>query len=300
MDKKLQEGVNKVKHFGQQLKKMTDKFYLFMLFFSIVGALFFLNSRSLFEDDSDIIDSGIGIENQLNVGQSKIEIIDRKLNSKTQYAEIFLKLHQPVTDVKSNFDAVSGEKSTSTQVNTKVIPLEDSYYIIQLKDVPKDWKLLVVDMGTTGKDFVNLSFNLDDISLDDEDKEEEKTDQTTYYIDYRNMPIDDELEPQTVNGYLQHTTLLEIEKIDKKISETNKKVTQTEEEIELLRQKIEEVESGKKYQTEEQKTKSDNDISSLNSKIKSSEESIIEANKGLEELGQMRNKLIEKNRSLMK
>lgn len=52
--------------------RLGDYLYIGMALFSIAGGCFFFSSHMLFVDDSAIIDTGLGLASQQQIGDAKV------------------------------------------------------------------------------------------------------------------------------------------------------------------------------------------------------------------------------------
>ncbi|EOI6023838.1 hypothetical protein ACMUVT_003063 [Enterococcus faecalis] len=76
----VQSKEKKPRKIQSKFQKHTSKFYILMCVFTICGYLFFSFSRSIFKDDSPMLDTGIGVASKTKIGSSEVEILSRKVN----------------------------------------------------------------------------------------------------------------------------------------------------------------------------------------------------------------------------
>lgn len=292
--KKSVDLLERLKQFG---KRNEARFYYFMVFLTVGGFLFILFSRQLFGDDSAITDAGTGQKSAVSVGASEVTIIEKKINPKTNYGEILLRVEQPITQVGLEYQAVVGENATKQLVQSKLTQIHDQYYLIQMENVPKKWKQLVVDFGYTTKEKPQLNMNYLTDNVEDILKDrKEKTEQATFVFDYRKMKESTDVKEKSTNEYIIQVTSIELDNVEKLIKKANENRSSFEKEIRLLEDKIEELDEKKIYETEEQSKQLDNEITHLEAEISSYKKAMEDIDKQTESLNEKKQKLIERNR----
>ena len=84
----VQSKEKKPRKIQSKFQKHASKFYILMCVFTICGYLFFSFSRSIFKDDSPMLDTGIGVASKTKIGSSEVEILSRKVNEDSGYGEV--------------------------------------------------------------------------------------------------------------------------------------------------------------------------------------------------------------------
>lgn len=275
----------------------TDKFFMIMALFtfSIFGFLYF--SRTIFSDDSAITDSGTGLVSKTQIKGTTIEIVERGYNAASGYGEILFRFEQPVLTVGNQFDAIAGEATLKTMIETEFEQVSDQYYVLKMYNIPKKWRQLVVDVGVTSENKPDLNLSLDslDITKEEKKKDSETTEQVTYVVDYRSLESNSKIKEKQEEDYVIQYTLIEIGYIEKLIESTTKDIETTEKNFALLEQKIGKLEQDKKYQTAADQVKTDSEISSIQMNIIETKKVIEKTIKTVEELKLKKEKLIERN-----
>lgn len=272
-------------------------FYIGMLLLTLFGLVFILASRSIFGDDSELIDAGTGKQSVVAVGSTEVMIIEKTINPETNYGEILLRVDQPVTEVGITYEAIAGENETKTLISSKLSKIYDQYYLLQLNEIPKNWHQLVIDFGYTSAEKPKLNISYDVENLEEIlKKEEQKTEQATFIFDYREMAENKKLIEQTTDDYIVKVTEIEIKNVDELVQkiEADRKVLQKE--IQLFESKIKELEDQKIYLTEEQIKQTDSEISRVQQEISSYEAAITDMDKQEAGLQEKKQKLIERHR----
>ncbi|EEU17303.1 predicted protein [Enterococcus faecalis ATCC 4200] len=254
-------------------------FYVGMLIVTIFGLVFILASRSIFGDDSELIDAGTGKQSAVTVGTTEVMIVEKGINPDTNYGEILLRVAQPVIEVGITYEAVVGENETKTIVPSTLSKIYDQYYLLQIKEVPNNWRQLVVDFGYTSAEKPKLNVSYDVENLEEIlKKEKDKTEQATFIFDYREMVENTKLAKRNTNDYIVKVTEIEIKNIDELVGKI-------EEDRQLLRKEIQLFES-KILELEEQVKQTDSEIGRVQREISSYETAIADMDKqedGLQE-----------------
>ena len=272
-------------------------FYVGMMFLTIFGLVFIIMSRSIFGDDSVIIDAGTGKSSVVTVGSTEVMIVKKVINPNSQYAEIILRVDQPVTEVGISYEAIVGENEAKTLVSSKLTKIHDQYYLLQIENIPKKWRQLVVDFGYTSVEKPKLNTNYDVEHIEEIlKKEEEKTEQATFVFDYREMKADTTLSEKSNDAYIIEVTETEIKNVDQLLKKIDEDCELLQKEIQLFERKIEELEEQKVFQTEEQVKQTDSEIENVKREITSYETAITDMEKQSLTLTEKKQKLIERNR----
>ncbi|EHR4850937.1 hypothetical protein KUB85_001273 [Enterococcus faecalis] len=272
-------------------------FYIGMLLLTLFGLVFILASRSIFGDDSELIDAGTGKRSLVAVGSTEVMIIEKTINPESNYGEILLRVDQPVTEVGITYEAIAGENETKMLISSKLSKIYDQYYLLQLNEIPKNWRQLVIDFGYTSAEKPKLNISYDVENLEEILKKgEQKTEQATFIFDYREMAENKKLVERTTDDYIVKVTEIEIRNVDELAQkiEADRKVLQKE--IQLFESKIEELEEQKTYLTEEQIKQTDSEINRVQREISSYEVAITDMDKQEAGLQEKKQKLIERHR----
>ncbi|MCR1929406.1 coiled-coil domain-containing protein [Enterococcus gallinarum] len=294
----FQKGQAQKSKVKQKRAKLSPIIYQGMFLLTLVGTLFFFSSRLLFEDDSPIIDSGVGAESSQKIGNDTVQIYQRTYNPETNYMEVIFLTSRNETSVNRAYQAFAGsvkEGNKGIALASKLEPLYDNYYLLTIPEVPKKWTTILIDFGYSEKNVsVNPTYNQEG-EMVFEDQEE--VNQTSFNIDYRKVQTNSTLKKRNVNDYVLELTEKDIEKVieeRKKLKESIKKI---ESEIEKTKSKIIENETSTEYLTEGEKEEIENANKQLNSQIDSYQKAIEEAQKQIEAIDERRQKLIDRNQA---
>lgn len=289
----IQKKINLVSH---KLQKSTEKFYVFMALFTIIGVSFFGFSRNIFSDDSEAIDSGVGASSVIEIKGTKVELIKRSINLETGYGEVLIRVDEPLMTVGDEYEAIANEATIPKKIDTKLEKITDQYYLFTMDSIPKKWKQIVIDFGITSQEKPNLNATN---SVDSDKIEQEKTNDTTeqkvFVFDYRKIKNNTQLKKMKHAKYVLEATNIEIQNVLSMIESNKKSMQKARINISLLEEKAKQLEMDKKYQTSTEIKKTEGQITSLENTIKSTRESIEKIMEQNEELQEKKDKLIEKN-----
>lgn len=275
--------------FSKKVEKISSRLYIFLFVLTIVGYFFFFFSRNIFVDDSPIIDSGTGTMSIQKIGEINVQVLSRKVNPSSHYGEFLFEVEGDQFNTNREFQAVVSEEKNKTQLKSKLMKIYDNYYVLQVENIPVDWKKLVVDFGYVETD-------LADFDLENSTKQEEKTLQTTFNFDYRKVKETNDLEKKSKQEYVIEMTQEQIEQTLKTRNEADKTIEELTEEMKKIDQKIKENREEIEYKTGEEKEEYERANQRLESQKQKYEDKIKELNETKKSLEEKRQKLIEKNR----
>lgn len=294
----FQKGQAQKSKVKQKRAKLSPIIYQGMFLLTLVGTLFFFSSRLLFEDDSPIIDSGIGAESSQKIGNDTVQIYQRTYNPETNYMEVIFLTSRNETSVNREYQAFAGsvkEGNKGIALESKLEPLYDNYYLLTIPEVPKKWTTILIDFGYSEKNIsVNPTYNQEG-EMVFEDQEE--VNQTSFNIDYRKVQTNSTLKKRNVNDYVLELTEKDIEKVIEERKKLKESIQKIESEIEKTKSKIIENETSTEYLTEGEKEEIENANKQLNSQIDSYQKAIEEAQQQIEAIDERRQKLIDRNQA---
>lgn len=240
---RIQSGEKKSGRWKKRWHKYSSKLYLFMFFLTVSGFVFFNYSRLFFKDDSPLLDSGIGEISKTKIGSSEAEIVSRKINNSTGYAEVLVHVEESSDQVHKEYVSFAGEVKKEQPIETKLIPISENYYLIQLHGVPKNWKTIGIDFGYNATQ--KAPTTVEQIEEQSQQKQTDRSQQTSFYWDVRKSKTDDDLKEKPRVKYLADVIVIEekatrdkqkllaksTEKIDSEIVRIDEKVKQETEEL---------------------------------------------------------------------
>ncbi len=249
-------------------------------------ALFFTVPSIIFGTEKDNADTGIGVENTVDLGSMKLTLLKRGYNESNQYAEIFFKMDGVMPD-GGKVEMVASDVKTETNIEHKLIRLSDNYYLIQLQKLPEKWLTVVIDIGVVSPRSPTLQVK----SIDDlfesfgkkNDEVDEDTVQGVIFMNRKKVEADANARPANKQKYFKECLTIQIDESNKLIKENNNLMAKSKRLIKGIEKEIIQLEQEKEYQTksELQQTQSNIDqkksrIEEYNDKIKNAEESNTE------------------------
>jgi len=269
--------------FGKtKLTTKKSRKYLLLLSFSFLIIIFFLTSKILLWDDSKILSTPIGSEQQLST--QNLKLIRWEYNPEKTLMEIEIASKKASHNIEKELEYFSKEKmNPSILLPTQVVSQFENTTIIQIENVPLDFKAVALTIAEKLEETEGQT-----------DKKNHEISEWKIYSDYREIKINNQINQKGDYQYkLEHIQneieqqKLEIKNIDKSIQLKLNEIQQFNIDIELL-------EKSKEYQTEHEKKQTDMDIQQKNYLIKSTNEVKIDLEMVLKEANEKLNKLNEK------
>ncbi len=250
-------------------------------------ALFFAVPSILFGTEKDNADTGIGVENKIDLGSLKVTLLKRGYNEQQQYAEIFFKTDGTLPD-GGELKMIASEVKTEQLVEHKLIRLSDNYYLIQIPKLPPKWLTVVMDIGVVSPKSPTLEVkSIDDLfeSFGKKNKDsDEKTVQGVLFMNRKKVPTDMNAKPANKQKYFRECLKLQIDESKKLIKENLDLISKSEKLIKGIEADIKELEKEKVYQTESEILKTDSEIDRKQSSIENYKSKILSAEENNVEL----------------
>ncbi|MDU6482989.1 MAG: hypothetical protein E6538_13415 [Paeniclostridium sordellii] len=254
----------------ETFKTNKSLFYYAIPIISILGLLFFINSKTIFKDNS--IEVRSTPLNQFQTSDTlQTKILSRKYNPLTKTVEFIL-----YTDDSNNIDKKDLKFELREQDNPrKIIPTRyqkiDSNYYVVLAKVSKHWNVLSLSLGYESTDNSTSKEDLEDINLDNLDSNiDDKKSLVSViriYSDINDIKRSSFLTEKKKNKYISEIMDLEIEFINKDIDKLNNQVEEDNSKIKDAESKISELKNGMKYQTESERNNTNTNINRLKNLI---------------------------------
>lgn len=284
MKQKLTKGWKKIRLF---FLEYADLFYRIALFFTVCLGLFFAIPSFLFGTEKDLADTPIGVNYRLQLDDVTLTQLERGYNEKLHYAEILLKVDGRMPE-GGELKMLASESKTEQKVVHQLIPLTEKYYLIQLKQIPSNWKSIVIDIGIVSP----TNPNFEPKSIDDlfetygqkRNAQNEETVQDALFMSRRKVPIDAQVKPQNKANYLAKALELQIDESQKLIQENQELIRQREQAIEELEKEIHALEAERKYETQTEMEETNQVIQDRKMDIQAHQVTILEAEKNNQEL----------------
>jgi hypothetical protein len=251
--------------------------YQIVMVLTVSLALIFAIPSMIFGNESLTLDTPVGEQSEKKIDSLSLLLLDRKYNPEENYAEVFVKV-QGSFNPGAKLALVVGEAKTESILKSELIRLTDSYYLIQIHDIPSKWGQLVIDIGQISPNQNSFDiFDLDNLFKDTENGKEDNdvsVTQTTYYVSRDKIPENTDAKPQNHTQYLNHYIDLEIEETKKLVAENNESRNKVEENNRDIEVQIEQLEADKKYQTTSEKERTESEINRLRSVISTNDSKI--------------------------
>lgn len=271
--------IDKVKYFIKKIEikiKNNKSFpYMFIVFFTILGYMFFFNSNSIIRSESKV-ELTTPLNETMELGNTKIKMLSRKYCKSSNMVEFYIsaKSIDAIHTIKLNFE-IREQQNVSKIIKPEIRRLDENNYIVRAK-IPKNWTVLSLTVS---------EFLQDDLLLDNE----QNTSQVStikFYVESEDIEKVHSLKEKKASEYLIEGIDLEIKNIKNSISEKEKNINATGIKIEELKETIVKLEEDKVYQTDIEKKDTDATINAINSKIESLQSDIQKLHEQIRELNE--------------
>lgn len=278
----LENIINKVQYFIKKIEikiKNNKSFpYMFILFFTIIGYMFFFNSNSIIKSEAKV-ELTTPLNETMELGNTKIKMLSRKYCKNSNMVEfyIYAKSIDAINTIKLNFE-IKEQQNVSKIIKPEVRRLDENNYIVRAK-IPKNWTVLSLTVS---------EFLQDDVLLDNE-KNQQNISQTSivkFYVENEDVEKVHSLKEKKASEYLVEGIDLEIKNIKDSITEKEKEINAKGIKIEELKETIVKLEEDKVYQTDIEKKDTDTTINSINSKIETLQSDIQKLHEQIKELNE--------------
>lgn len=278
----LENIIDKVQYFMKKIEikiKNNKSFpYMFILFFTIIGYMFFFNSNSIIKSEAKV-ELTTPLNETMELGNTKIKILSRKYCKNSNMVEfyIYAKSIDAINTIKLNFE-IKEQQNVSKIINPEVRRLDENNYIVRAK-IPKNWTVLSLTVS---------EFLQDDVLLDNE-KNQQNIRQTSivkFYVENEDVEKVHSLKEKKASEYLVEGIDLEIKNIKDSITEKEKEINAKGIKIEELKETIVKLEEDKVYQTDIEKKDTDTTINAINSKIETLQSDIQKLHEQIKELNE--------------
>ncbi|TAN64157.1 hypothetical protein WS9_014800 [Paraclostridium sordellii 8483] len=278
----LENIIDKVQYFVKKIEikiKNNKSFpYMFILFFTIIGYMFFFNSNSIIKSEAKV-ELTTPLNETMELGNTKIKMLSRKYCKNSNMVEfyIYAKSIDAINTIKLNFE-IKEQQNVSKIIKPEVRRLDENNYIVRAK-IPKNWTVLSLTVS---------EFLQDDVLLDNE-KNQQNISQTSivkFYVENEDVEKVHSLKEKKASEYLVEGIDLEIKNIKDSITEKEKEINAKGIKIEELKETIVKLEEDKVYQTDIEKKDTDTTINAINSKIETLQSDIQKLHEQIKELNE--------------
>ncbi|KRK96854.1 hypothetical protein FC20_GL000176 [Lactobacillus equicursoris DSM 19284 = JCM 14600 = CIP 110162] len=294
--------------FTHYRSRIGSYLYIGMAVLSVVGTAFFLSSRSIFVDDSPIFDSKIGLASEQTIGNAKVKIVQRNINSKAGYGEILFEINESTSNnIGQKYQAIIGQVEKDGKHET-VLPstlkkVSEHYYVLQFKNFKPKWHRFLIDFGQldktqliAGKDYQRMLKGDNDQATSTANTK--KIAQKPFNIDYRKTKTSTISKPRKKTVYLAEGLTLDLNTNEKKINTVKQDIKKGNKQLKAMYDKIKAIKADEAYQTDADIKDSESQITTIKASIKSTKETLSKAKTALSELYDQQNNLRAKLRRL--
>lgn len=283
----------------ETFKTNKSIFYYIIPIISILGLLFFVNSKAIFNDNE--IEVRSTPLNKFQTSDSlQAKILSRKYNPLTKTVEFIL-----YTEDSNNISKKDLKFELREQENPKkIIPTRyqkiDSNYYVVLAKVSRHWNVLSLSFGYENDDSFSSNEDLNDIDIDNLDSSNSDKNSLIsvirIYSDVNDIKKSSFLSEKKKNKYVTEIMDLEIDFINKDIDKLNDEIEKDNSKIKDAESKILELKNDVKYQTESEKNTTNSNINKLKTLISSTKDLGDKRVDKVKELKEKINKLEQKKR----
>lgn len=274
MWKILKDNITKIiNNILEHIKNTKSIFYYVVPIVSVLGLVFFVNSKTIFSSNEDIKIRSTPLNEVQTTDSLNAKILSRKYNPITKTVEFII-----YTEDSNNIDKKDLKFELREQENPNlVIPTRyqriDSNYYVVLSKVRKNWGVLSLSLGYESEDSYSANSSLEDIDIENLDKPSKSKDSLVsiirIYSDINNIQKASFLTEKKKNKYISEIMDLEIGFINQTIEKLNKQIDEDNENIKGAESKISELRNDKKYQTDSEKITTETNIEKLKNLISS-------------------------------
>lgn len=258
----------------ENIKTNKSLVYYIIPIVTIIGLMFFINSKTIFNDNNIKI-RNTPLNEYVTTDHLKAKIISRKYNPILKTVEFIIWVNDDTSSCKDSINFELREQSNPrNKIPVRFQKIDSNYYVI-LSKVPKKWKVLSLSIGYENNDINTSNLGLDDINLDEIDSsktlDKPLKSIVRIYTDAKEITKSSFMLEKKKNKYISEIMDLEIELIQSEISKLEKLIDKDNSKIKDTDSKILELKSNMKYQTESEKNNTNSNINRLKSLIETTQ-----------------------------
>ncbi|MBC1925561.1 hypothetical protein [Listeria innocua] len=271
-----------------------SRFYKIAMGLTVFLALFFALPSLYLGTEDDQSDTPPSATYTLNFGGVNFRVVGRNYNDEAQYLEVFLQADKDLP-VGGKVEMLAGETKTKQVLRSKVVPLTEHYLLLQVHEIPKNFRQIVLDVGIETRAVSSLT-TLDIerfLSPSKEEKSKKATEisQTTLFVARSKIKSSEGVKPENIQKYLIEALDLEVIRAQEFVVGNLKNIKIWQKELPLKDKQIKQIEQEQVYQTTTEKEKSNQAIHDLKQEKESMQVKIKEAEHANIELEEKINKL---------
>ncbi|GAB2023089.1 hypothetical protein RyT2_21630 [Pseudolactococcus yaeyamensis] len=271
-----------------------SRFYKIAMGVTLFCALFFMMPSFYFGTETDHEDTPPSKKYTLNFGGVSFRVVGRNYNDETHYLEVFLQANQDLP-TGSQVEMIAGETQSKQILRSKVVPLTEHYLLLQVYELPKNFRQVVIDIGLETRQVSSLK-TLDIerfLSPSNEEKGKKSTEisQTALFISRSKIKSSEGVRPENIQKYLIEALDLEVVRAKEFVSSNLRNIKTLEKELPLFDEQMKQIEAEQVYQTATEKEKSNQAIDNIKQEKEGMQAKIKEAEQANIELEEKINKL---------
>ncbi|MPQ44294.1 hypothetical protein [Clostridium tarantellae] len=270
----LKEKVNiKVEELKYRFNKIGSlPYYIFCGIF-VIGIIFFLTSNMIFNKEFSLMSTELN--KKMYINSNGIELTNRQFNPNNGLIQLNFKVENTDLINENNFKVEIREKSNPLEViNSNLVKISNTDYIVYTY-LPKKWS--AVSLTVIDETINSSSGNM-----------------VKFYSDIRDIHINNKLSEKSKENYMIEIIEQDIKEIKTKVEIIEENIKEKNLFIQNLKDKINNIEKDKKYQTETEVASTEGSITSLNTSIETIKKEIEKLNINKDELKRKVEKLEEK------
>lgn len=232
----------------QNLRRHRNIVYISFLVFLIMGYTLFFTSKTWYWNDGDLV-KATPFNSPMSVAGREVILTRWEYSPEENLMEVELNISNQSTDgiEKYNYFAMERRKG---MLKIESIVSDSNFVVLRILNVPKNWKEISLQMQVSQNDVLKFYTNKNSIAMVDSIEDLSKDE----YI-YRSIE----------NNILYYNDMIKTKK---------KSIKNLKEKIEIAENHIEQYQTDKVYQTEEERSSTDTKIGNLNLEIENFKSSI--------------------------
>ncbi|MBC1814131.1 hypothetical protein HCA60_16695, partial [Listeria booriae] len=229
----------------------------------------FLGFKIITYQESLDADSGTGVNSELSLNSTTVQMISRHYNPNNHYLEVLIQAKSESILLNEKLETIVTEGKQKTRLSHQFLHVTDQYYVLSVKNVPEDWSVIYIDVGLIVTP-ENKQIDVDVSNLLGGENKEKKVDGTTIYQDlwvlnHSKTKTSSKLHPKTESAYIIQYTDLEIQESQTLIRDIDTYIKQVKKDEERVKKDIADLQKAERYQTESEIEKTEDKIHQLQS-----------------------------------
>lgn len=232
----------------QNLKRKRNIVYISFLVFLVMGYTLFFTSKTWYWNDGNLV-KATSFNSPMSIDGREVILTRWEYSPAQNLMEVELNISNHSTDgiEKYNYSAIERRKGI---LKVDSIVSDSNFVVLQILNVPKNWKEISLQMQISQNNILKFYTNKNSIAMVDAIEDLSKDE----YI-YRSIE----------NNITYYNDMIQTKK---------KSIKNLKEKIHIAENHIEQYQTDKVYQTEEERSSTDTKIGNLNGEIENFKESI--------------------------